>query len=70
MSNGYDLEKGDHFRINAEVWLRTLLAITGDKEKKEEVVQTVAQMTGFSTEKVEVIIAATINVLINDTRAN
>jgi hypothetical protein len=70
MSNGYDLEKGDHFRINAEVWLRTLLAITGDKEKKEEVVQTVAQLTGFPADKVEVIMTATINVLINDTRAN
>jgi hypothetical protein len=70
MLNDYDLQKGDHFRINAEVWLRTLLAVTGDKEKKEEVVQTVAQMTGFPTDKVEVILAVTINVLINDTRAN
>jgi hypothetical protein len=69
MSSGHDLEKGDHFRINAEVWLRTLLAITGDKERKEEVVQTVAQMTGFTTEKVGIIMAATISVLINDTRA-
>jgi len=70
MSNGYDLEKGENFRINAAIWLRTLLAITGDKEIKKEVVQTVAQMTGFPTEKVEVIMATTINVLINDTRAN
>jgi hypothetical protein len=70
MSNGYNLEKGDHFRINAEVWLRTLLAITGDKEKKEEVVKTVAQMTGFPADAVEVIMATTINVLLNDTRAN
>jgi hypothetical protein len=70
MSNGYDLERGDHFRINAEVWLRTLQAITGDKEKKEEVVQTVAQMTGFPSDKIEMIIVTTIHVLINDTRAN
>ncbi len=70
MTNNYDLEDGDNFRINPQVWLRTLLAITGDKEKKAEVVQRIAQNTDFSPEKVELIIATTIKILINETRLN
>ena len=66
----FDLEDRENFRINPEVWLRTLLAITGDKEKKEEVVRKIAQTTGFSHEKVELIIMTTIGILMNDTRAN
>jgi len=68
--NDYDLEHGDDFKIDPQVWLKTLLAIAGDKEKKEEVVQRIAQKTGVPPEKVEVIIATTISVLLNDTRAN
>ena len=70
MTNNYDLEDGDNFRINPQVWLQTLLAITGDKEKKAEVVQRIAQNTDFSPEKVELIIATTIKILINETRLN
>ncbi len=70
MTNNYDLEEGDNFRINPQVWLQTLLAITGDKEKKAEVVQRIAQNTDFSPEKVEIIIATTIKILINETRLN
>ena len=70
MTNDYDLEDVDNFRINPQVWLRTLLAITGDKEKKAEVVQQIAQKTDFSPEKVELIIATTIKILINETRLN
>lgn len=66
----FDLEDRESFRINPEVWLHTLLAITGDKEKKQEVVQKIAQKTGFEPEKVELIISTTISVLINQTRAN
>ena len=70
MTNDFDLENSDNFRINPQVWLRTLLAITGDKEKKAEVVQQIAQKTDFSPEKVELIIATTIKILINETRLN
>jgi len=70
MENDYDLENIENFKINPEVWLRTLLAIAGDKEKKEEVVQKIAQKTGFLPEKVEVIITTTIRVLISQTRSN
>jgi hypothetical protein len=70
MTNDFDLENSDNFRINPQVWLRTLLAITGDKEKKAEVVQQIAQKTDFTPEKVELIIATTIKILINETRVN
>jgi hypothetical protein len=70
MENDFDLEDREKFRINPHVWLRTLLAIAGDKEKKEDVVQKISQKTGFPPEKIEEIIATTIGVLINETRAN
>ena len=70
MENDFDLEDRERFKINPETWLHTLLAIVGDKDKKTEVVGRVAQTTGFTPEKVEVILATTISVLINQTRAN
>jgi hypothetical protein len=66
----FDLEDRENFRINPEIWLHTLLAIVGDKEKKEQVVQRIIQNSGFSHEKVELIIRTTISTLINQTRAN
>lgn len=66
----FDLEDRENFRINPEMWLHTLLAIAGDKERKQEVVQKISQKTGFSPENVKVIITTTISVLINQTRAN
>lgn len=66
----FDLEDTENFKINPEVWLRTLLAIIGDTEKKEKVIQKIMQNSGFSHEKVELIIKTTIGILINQTRAN
>jgi hypothetical protein len=73
MENDFDLENlenRENFKINPEVWLHTLLAIAGDKDRKAALVQRVAQKTGFPPEKVNLIIATTISVLINQTRAN
>lgn len=70
MENDFDLQNREDFRINPQVWLHTLLAIAGDKEKKEEVVQRVAQETGWASEKVEVMFATTIRILMNQTRSN
>ena len=70
MENDFDLGDRENFKINPEVWLHTLLAIAGDKDKREEVVQKIAQKAGIPPEKVEVIISTTIGVLINQTRAN
>ena len=70
MKNNFDLEDVENFKINPHVWLQTLLAIAGDREKKKEVVQTVCEQSGFSPERVEMILASTINILINDTRSN
>ncbi len=71
MENNFDLQKNrEDFRINPQVWLRTLLAIAGDKEKKEEVIQRIVQETGCPPEKVQVIFSTTINILMNQTRSN
>ncbi|HEY3477056.1 MAG TPA: hypothetical protein VGK56_20745 [Anaerolineales bacterium] len=66
----FDLEDLETFKINPELWLRTLLAIAGDRELKKEAIQKIAQKTGFSPAKVEMIMASTIGILINQTRAN
>ncbi len=70
MQNEYDLQNIENFKINPHVWLQTLLAIAGDKEKKKEVIQTIVGQSGLSPEQVEMIFASTINVLINETRSN
>lgn len=70
MQNDYELNDREDFKINPHVWLRTLLAIAGDKDRKEEAIQIVSEATGFPPEKVEVILATTISVLMNDTRSN
>ena len=66
----FDLEDLETFKINPELWLRTLLAIAGDKEMKQEALQKISQKTGFSPAKVEMIMTSTIGILINQTRAN
>ncbi len=70
MDNNFSLEDRQNFRINPHVWLHTLLAIVGDKEKKDEVVQRIVQETGSPPEQVVVIIATTIKILMNQTRSN
>ena len=70
MQNEYDLQNAEGFRINAHVWLQTLLAIAGDREKKQEVVQQVAEQSGMPLDQVEQLIATTVKILMHDTRAN
>lgn len=70
MQNEYDLRNIENFKINPQVWLQTLLAIAGDKAKKKEVIQTIAEQSGIPPEAAEKIFASTIKVLINDTRSN
>lgn len=70
MQNDYDLQNLEGFKINPHVWLQTLLAIAGDTQKKREVIQTVSAQSGMSPDKVEILIAKAINVLLTDTRSN
>ena len=72
MENDFDfgLEDRENFKINPEVWLHTLLAIAGDKEKKAEAVRQMVEKTGFSPAEVQLVITTTIGILINQTRAN
>ena len=70
MQDEFELNDIENFKINPHVWLRILLAIAGDKERKVEAIQIISEQTGFPPDKVEVILATTISVLINDTRSN
>ena len=70
MENDFDLQDREDFKIDPQVWLQTLLAIAGDKDKKEEVVRRISQETGCPPEKVRVLLATTINILMNQTRSN
>ena len=70
MQDEFELNDLENFKINPQVWLRTLLAIAGDKDRKAEAIRIISEQTGFPPDKVEVILATTISVLLNDTRAN
>lgn len=70
MQNEYDLQNVQDFKINPHVWLQTLLAIAGDKEKKQEVIEQVSEQSGLPLELVEVIFGSAIKALMNDTRSN
>lgn len=70
MENEFNLEHKENFRIDPQIWLQTLLAIAGDRQKKREVVQHVARETGVAPEQVEVIMSNTIKILMNETRSN
>ena len=66
----FDLEDRENFKINPEIWLSTLLAIAGDREKKEQVLQKLARKTGISPEQAGWVMATTISILMNETRSN
>jgi hypothetical protein len=70
MKNEYDLQNAEGFKINPHVWLEGLLAIAGDKEKKQEVIETISIQSGLPIETVEVIFGSTLKILMNDTRSN
>lgn len=70
MENNFGLEDRETFRINPQVWLQTLLAIAGDREKKGEVLRAVSQQTGYSLEQAEVVMTTTIKILLDQTRSN
>ena len=60
----------DDTKIDPEVWVQALLAMTGDKDRREELVRKISENTGQTPEKVELIISATITYLANKTRSN
>jgi hypothetical protein len=70
MQDNFELNDIENFKINPHVWLQTLLAIAGDKDRKSAAIQIISEQTGFPPDKVEVILATTISILLNDTRAN
>lgn len=62
--------RDDDIKIEPEVWVQALLAMMGDKERREELVQQISEKTGQTPEQVELIISATITYLSNKARSN
>jgi len=60
----------DDTEIDPEVWLQALLAMTGDKDRREELVRKISEKTGQTPEHVELIISTTITYLANKSRSN
>ena len=60
----------DETEIDPEVWLQALLAMTGDKERRAELIRKISEKTGQTPEKVELIISATMNYLSGKARSN
>ena len=60
----------DDTEIDPEVWVQVLLAMTGDKDRREELVRKIAENTGQTPEKVELIITAMLNYLTGKVRSN
>lgn len=64
------MESDHDNEIDPEVWLQFLLAMTGDKERKEELIQKIAKNTGQIPENVEKILSAMLNFMANKSRSN
>jgi len=64
------MESDQDNEIDPEVWLQALLAMTGDKDRREELIRKISENTGQIPENVEKIISATINILANISRSN
>jgi hypothetical protein len=64
------MEPNHDFEIDPEIWLQALLALTGDKDGREELVRKISENTGQIPENVEKIISATIAFMANKTRSN
>ena len=69
MSDNLESRDGD-IEIEPEEWVQALLAIMGDKERREELIRKISERTGQSPEKVELIVSATITYLSNKARSN
>jgi hypothetical protein len=68
----YDIDESwdDDTMIDPEVWLRVLLAMTGDKERREKLVQGMSEKTGQPPERMEVALSAIMSYLASKVRAN
>ena len=60
----------DDTEIDPEVWLQALLAMTGDRERRAELIRRISEKTGQIPEHVEMIIDASIQYLAKKSRSN
>jgi hypothetical protein len=63
-------DQDNEIEIDVDVWLQYLLAMTGDKDRREELIQKISTDTGQIPENIEKILAALLNYLTNKSRSN
>lgn len=56
--------------IDPELWLQYMLLLSGDEEQRLKVVERISQNTGFPPEKVEIILKALMETLLQKSRSN
>lgn len=70
MQNNDEEPWDDDTEIDPEVWVQALLAMTGDKDRREELIRKVSEKTNLTPEKVELIISSVITYLSSKSRSN
>jgi DNA-binding IscR family transcriptional regulator len=64
------MEDGEDIYIDTELWLQVLLALSGNEEDRLALVEVITQRSGVSPDKVEKILAALMQYLMQTARAN
>ena len=64
------MEGDSGHKINPEEWLYYLVQINGNEKLRNEIFGELAHKTGFSMEKVEVIMKSLMETLLNISRSN
>lgn len=62
-------DNGD-IEIDVDQWLFAIMALTQNKESKEELIQKMSSKTGLSPEKIEKVIEALLQTLSEHSRTN
>ncbi|NOH03895.1 MAG: hypothetical protein HND47_18975 [Chloroflexi bacterium] len=70
MQNDQNFSDDDGQEIDVEAFLQAMLAVAGDKERREEVIHKVSERINMTPEQVEEIMSVTIRVLANLSRSN
>jgi len=70
MQNENPEHDNDDAEIDVDQWLFAIMALTGDKESKEDLIQKMSSKTGQPPEQVEKIIAALLQTLSEFSRTN
>ena len=64
------MDDDENFKIDPELWLTYLLAVNGDPQAREKLVDRISNKTGIIPEKTELILDELLKFLMNKSRSN